>query len=269
MLESSHFLKPACAQRHYSDKMGMKGGSLPPPHTRRVSPGGEPAEAVVNGAADSAHPVWDAGALPALRAQRTLRGWVMTKPLRFRKKKRGRKLCKTGVSQAVTLSLYTVLLNGGEVWEQGNQEGVLVPLLLPAEPVTQVPVGAVAVHPPQAAHGNCLPGPMQSSQDPVRRDSHTKHTSDLLPRLLAELLTPQNAAGRAGADACPMSSIRTRALRACSFTPQPASPVPRCRRAAGVLGCPPEPGPCAGGQRVTLCGTEGSVGWGAYVPGHR
>lgn len=52
-----------------------------------------------------------------------------------------------------------VLLNGGEVWEQGNQEGVLVHLLLLAEPVTQIPVEAVAVSPPQAAHGNHLAGP--------------------------------------------------------------------------------------------------------------
>ena len=113
----------------------------------------------MNGAAPSAHSGWDDGMLSPFLAQRTLCGCVMTKPLHFRKKKRGRKLCKTGVSRTATLSLYTVLLNGGEVREQGNQEGVLVPLLLLAEPVTQIPVEAVAVSPRQAAHGNHLAGP--------------------------------------------------------------------------------------------------------------
>lgn len=50
--------------------------------------------------------------------------------------------------------LNTALLNGGEVWEQGNQEGVLAPLLLLAE----IPAEAVAISPPQAAHGNHWPG---------------------------------------------------------------------------------------------------------------
>jgi len=85
--------------------------------------GGEAAEPVVSGAALGAG--WDAGALSPFLAQRTRCGCVMTKPPRFRKKKRGRKLCKTGVSRTATLSLYMVLLNGGEAWEQGNQEGVL------------------------------------------------------------------------------------------------------------------------------------------------
>lgn len=109
----------------------------------------------MNGAARSAHPGWDAGTLSPLRAQRTLWDWVMTNPLRFRKKKRGRKLCKTGVSQTVTFSLYMVLLNGGEVWEQGNQDGGF----LLTEPVTQVSVETVAFPPPQAAQGRHLPGP--------------------------------------------------------------------------------------------------------------
>lgn len=94
-------------------------------------------------------------------AQRTLCGCEMTKAPRFRKKKGGRKLCKTGGSQPMTLPLNTVLLNGGEVWEQGNQEGVLVPLLLLAEPVAEIPVEAVAVSPPGAAHGNHRAGPRE------------------------------------------------------------------------------------------------------------
>lgn len=137
----------------------IKGGSLPPPPPRRVSRAGESEETVMNGAAPSACSGWDAGVFPPFLAQRTLCGCVMAKPLHFRKKKRGRKLCKTEVSQTATLSLYMVLLNGGEVWEQGNQEGVLVALLLLAEPVTQIPVVAVAVSPPQAAHGNHPSGP--------------------------------------------------------------------------------------------------------------
>lgn len=139
--------------------LGMKGGSLPP-HTRGVSPGGESAETVTNGAAGSAHSGWDAGTLSPLRAQRTLWDWVTTNPLRFRKKKRGRKQCKTGVSQTVTFSLYMVLLNGGEVWEQGNQEGGF----LLAEPVTQVSVETVAVPPSQAAEGRHLPGPCRAAR---------------------------------------------------------------------------------------------------------
>lgn len=47
----------------------------------------------------------------------------------------------------------TVLLNGREVWEQGSQEGVLVPFLL-AEAVAEIPAEAVAISPPEAAHGN-------------------------------------------------------------------------------------------------------------------
>lgn len=140
----------------------MKGGSSPPPPTRRVSWGGGSAETVVNGAAQCS--LWlGCSMLSPFLAKRTLRDCVMTKPRRFRKKKRGRKLCKTGVSQTATLSLYTVLLNGAQVWEQGNQEGVLLPLLL-AEPVSQILVEAVAVSPPQAAHENHLAGSVRCTQ---------------------------------------------------------------------------------------------------------
>lgn len=130
-----------------------EGGSLLP----EGSPGS--VETVAKGAAPSAGSGWDAGVPSPPLARGTLRACVMTKPLRFRKKKRGRKLCKTGVSRPATLPLCMVLLNGGEVWEQGNQEGFLVPLLLLTEPVTRVPVEAVAVPPPQAAHSNHLAAP--------------------------------------------------------------------------------------------------------------
>lgn len=70
----------------------------------------------------------------------------MTKPPHFRKKKRRRKPCKTGISQTATPPSYEVLLNGG-VWKQDNQEGVLLPSLLLAEPKTQVPAEAMAQFP--------------------------------------------------------------------------------------------------------------------------
>lgn len=123
----------------------IKGEFLPPPHTRRVSRGGESAGTIVNGAHSECSP---------FVAQRAPSGCgMMTKAPRFRKKKSGRKLCKSGGSQRMTLPLNTVLLNGGEVWEQGNREGVLVPFLL-AEPLAEIPAEAVAISPPQAAHGN-------------------------------------------------------------------------------------------------------------------
>lgn len=113
-------------------------------------------------------------------AQRTLCGCEMTKAMRFRKEKSGRKLCKTGGSQLMTLSLNMVLLNGGEVWEQGNQEGVLVPLLLLAEAVAEIPVEAVAISPLRAAHGNHRAGPRQPGRI---LEEHKKH---LLPHLLLD-----------------------------------------------------------------------------------
>lgn len=51
----------------------------------------------------------------------------------------------------------------------------------------------------------------------------------------------------------------------------PASPVPLCRRAAGMVECPPIPGPrgVVGACHTPWHGGEGSAGWGVYVPGHR
>lgn len=77
-----------------------------------------------------------------------------------------------GGSQTVTMSLNTVLLNGGEVWEQGNQEGVLMPLLLLAEPVAEIPAEAVAISPPPAAHGNHWAGSAGCER-------HAKHTKTI------------------------------------------------------------------------------------------
>lgn len=122
---------------------------LPLPHTRMVSRGGESAETIMNGAHTECS---------LFVAQGAPCGCEMTKALRFRKQKSGRKLCKTGDSQPMTLPLNTVLLNGGEAWEQGNQEGVLVPLLL-ARPVAEIPAEAAAISPLQAAHGNHQAGP--------------------------------------------------------------------------------------------------------------
>lgn len=133
----------------------------------------------------------------------------MTKPLHFRKKKRRRKLCKTGISQTVTLSSYKVLLNGGEVWELGNQEGVLVPSLL-VEPTTQIPAEAMTEFPHL---GPCTARTRQAHAKGTRywklREVHTVH--ECLPHLPGDLLAPENAAGRPRA-ASPSATLRSTSL---------------------------------------------------------
>lgn len=99
----------------------------------------------MNGAAAASHPM-GIMAWCQLVIQRAMYGCAMTKPLHFRKKKRRRKPCKTGISQTATPPSYEVLLNGG-VWKQENQEGVLLPSLLLAERKTQVPAEAMAQFP--------------------------------------------------------------------------------------------------------------------------
>lgn len=147
----------------------------------------------------------------------------MTKPLHFRKKKRRRKLCKTGISQTATLSSYEVLLNGGEVWEQGNQEGVLAPSLL-VEPITRIPAEAMTEFPHL---GPCTARTWQAHAKDARywklREVHTVH--ECLLHLPGDLLAPENAASR------------PRGLPSSKRHPRPpfaAPPCPLLCRAAGA-----------------------------------